>query len=184
MARPSKPVAVLLAEGKSHRTAEEIKQRMEAEQELLTGRSLRELPEVASNKIAHAEFLRVSKLLENIKKNDAIYETVINRYCLILAECSEVVERKQKIIKAAEKLEEAFENITDKCSITQVSDTSKALVALYKQAGECDRLLDMKRKMLFSIEKENIMTVSAAIRTVPKDVNKPKNPLLEVLAEQ
>ena len=42
--------------------------------------------EVKKNKIANKEFKRINELLKKIEKNDAIYEAVINRYCLIYIE--------------------------------------------------------------------------------------------------
>lgn len=44
-----------------------------------------------------------------------------------------------------------------------------------------DKQVQAKRKMLLEIEKENIMTVASALRSVPKKVEKKGNPLLEAL---
>jgi hypothetical protein len=46
---------------------------------------------------------------------------------------------------------------------------------------ECDRQVQAKRKMLLDIEKENIMTIAAALRSIPKKTDKPKSKLLEAL---
>ena len=68
MARPSKPVNVIEMEGRSHRTKKEIKQRKDAEVELLTGEKIKESKETKENAVAHKEFLRIKRLLENIGK--------------------------------------------------------------------------------------------------------------------
>ena len=89
MPTPPKPADVIMLEGKSHRTKKELRQRKKAEEDLLTGNRLRETKEVKENELAHKEFLRIRKLLEEIGKNDDLYSGVINRYCLLSAECKE-----------------------------------------------------------------------------------------------
>ena len=96
MPTPTKPFAVLKNEGKSHRTKKELKLREQGEKALSTGTKLKERQEVRKNKIAHKEFKRINELLSYIEKNDAIYEAVINRYCLIYAECVEFEDKKKK----------------------------------------------------------------------------------------
>ena len=44
-----------------------------------------------------------------------------------------------------------------------------------------DKQIQQKRKMLFDIERECGMTVSSAVRIVPKAAPKETNPLLEIL---
>lgn len=181
MARPSKPVTVLEAEKKSHRTKSELNSRRKAEDALTTGTTLRERAEVKSNPIAHAEFVRLSGLLDNIKKNDAIYETVINRYCSILAECVDLEKKREKIFDAAVKLEKKFDELGSDATFEEMREVTKGLSALYATMISCDKQIDAKRKMLLSIEKENIMTVAAALRTIPKQEEKKDNPLLAAL---
>ena len=94
MPTPTKPFKVLTTEKKSHRTKAELKIREEGEKSLSTEIELKERKEVKQNKEAHKEFKRIEKLLKNIGKNDAIYEVVINRYCLIQAECNKIKEKK------------------------------------------------------------------------------------------
>ena len=45
----------------------------------------------------------------------------------------------------------------------------------------CDKLLQQKRKMLLDIEKENIMTIASALRSVPKKAENKTNTLREAL---
>ena len=101
MPTPAKPVSVLEAEGKSHRTKAELEKRREGENALATGTSLKERPEVKKNEIAHKEFLRLNKLLKSIEKNDAIYEAVINRYCILHAECQDFQNRRNDFLRCS-----------------------------------------------------------------------------------
>lgn len=174
MPTPPKPAKIIELEGKSHRTKKEIRARKEAEASLLTGEKLKEAKEVRDNLKAHKEFLRMKKLLESIEKNDDLYGRVINRYCLLIAECAEFEEKREKMQERAEELEEhaADMEYDDYCRL-QI-DLSKQLIALDKQ-------VQTKRKMLFDIEKENIMTIAASLRSIPKKTDEKKNPLMEAL---
>lgn len=179
MPTPPKPFAVLVTEKKSHRTKAELKQRQQAEEALATGVALKERPEVKNNPVAHKEFLRVKKLLENIKKNDAIYEPIINRYCLLQAECHDIESMKNGIVDDIKELANRFANKEmDFIEYMSYKDSlQNKLIAL-------DRQLQAKRKMLLDIEKENIMTIAAALRSIPKKVEKAENPLLKALNGQ
>ena len=177
MPTPPKPFVVLVNEKKSHRTKAELKMREEGEKELSTDFKIKERKEVKQNKIAHREFQRIIKLLENINKNDAIYEAVINRYCLIQAECFEFEEKREKFYNDMSKLEDKYNE--DEMSLSEyyslINDMQKNIVNLDKQ-------IQSKRKMLLDIEKENVMTIASALRTIPKKEDKEvNNPLLKVL---
>ena len=52
---------------------------------------------------------------------------------------------------------------------------------LSKMAISYDRQIQTKRKMLFDIEKENVMTIAAALRSIPKQPETKKNALREAL---
>ena len=177
MPTPPKPFKVLSNEKKSHRTKAELKLREEGEEALSTDKKIKERTEVRNNKFAHKEFNRIVKLLENIDKNDAIYEPVINRYCLLQAECLEFEEKREKFYKDFEKLENEYdedENFTMKEYFTLVNSIQKHIIDLDKQ-------IQTKRKMLLDIEKENIMTIASTLRSIPKKENKDEDPLLKVL---
>ena len=105
MARPSKPASVIKLEGKSHRTKKELRNREQAENSLLSGMKLKESEEVKNNPKAHQEFLRVKKLLSGIDKSDDLYGSVINRYCLTLAECADFEEKREHAQELMDKLE-------------------------------------------------------------------------------
>lgn len=175
MPTPTKPLAVLKAEKKSHRTKAELKAREEGEKASITGVALKERPEVKNNAIAHKEFQRINKLLKSIGKNDAIYEAIINRYCILQAECFDF-ENKEKLYADIQELEEEYqqENISP-------TEYFKLKTALQKQIVMMDKQLQSKRKMLLDIEKENIMTIAAALRSIPKTEEKKSNALIEIL---
>jgi predicted nuclease with TOPRIM domain len=174
MPTPPKPFTVLKAEGKSHRTKKELKLREEGEKALATGVALKERPEVKNNPVAHKEFIRINKLLKKIGKNDAIYEAVINRYCLLQAECTEFEERREKFYEQMKELEE-------RVSEMEPDDYFKLQSEMQKNIINLDKQIQSKRKMLFDLEKENIMTIASALRSIPKKTEKNENPLLKAL---
>ena len=183
MPTPAKPYTVLKNEKKSHRTKAELSARKQGEEELMTSESLKERKEVKDNKFAHKEFLRIEKLLKNIGKNDAIYEAVINRYCMLQAECKEAEELRATYESLIQEIRAAIPELskedTDKY-LMELVEISKSLARIAAQIAACDKILGTKRKMLLDIEKENVMTVAAALRTIPKKEEK-ADPLLQIL---
>lgn len=187
MPTPPKPFTVLKSEGKSHRTKKELKQREEGEKSLSTGTALRERQEVKKNPVAHKEFMRINKLLKGIQKNDAIYEGVINRYCLMSAECSEIEEKREYAYSLIQKLEEQFEQSKGYLEGQELAKETRlfaeSISNLFKTLLDLDKQLQSKRKMLLDIEKENIMTIASALRIIPKKVENAsaKETILKVL---
>lgn len=175
MPTPTKPASVLKYEKKSHRTKAEMRQREKAEEDLLTGKKLKESQEVKNNELAHREFLRIKKLLAEIGKNDDLYSGVINRYCMISAECREFEEKRESIYRRQEELEKRSDEMEIDEYIKLQNETSKMILSF-------DRQIQAKRKMLFDIEKENVMTIASALRSVPKKPEKKKNALREALS--
>lgn len=179
MPTPSKPVNVIRMEGKSHRTKRELKERERAETQLLTGKVLKETDEVKENPIAHKEFQRLKKLLKSIEKDDDLYGAVINRYCILQAECLDFEQKRELMHSNMEKLEEQYDHYVANDTVMEyfriITQMQKNLIALDKQ-------VQAKRKMLMDIEKENIMTIASSLRSVPKKAEKKSNPLLEALA--
>lgn len=190
MSRPSKPFEVLTSENISHRTKAELSQRKQGEEALSSGTALKERSEVSDNKIAHKEFMRISKLLKNIQKNDALYESVINRYCMIQAECIDLEERREEFYSLLRNIRLTFNEITidisieDKISI--MLEVARELAKITTSMNNIDALIQTKRKMLLDIEKENILTISSALRSIPKKVEKPeeKDPMASILKRQ
>lgn len=184
MARPSKPVRVINAEKKSHRTKAEIAVREAGEAALLTGEKIRERQQTKENGIAHREFLRVKKLLESIGKNDAIYEPVINRYCLLQAECTGLEEKMTDMEECAKALRQIVEKWAAEGGLDEnaVCRMMRYINKIYSTVNTCDAHLQQKRSMLLAIEKECAMTIAAALRTVPKkEAHQAEDPLLKLL---
>ena len=178
MARPSKPFEVLIGEKKSHRTKAELAQRRQGEDALITGRAMRERPEVKADPVAHREFLRVNSLLKGIQKNDAIYEPVINRYCLLYAESLGFEEKREAVYASMLELEEDKDKFAAGGDLGAYYQTK---ASLQNAMLAIDRQIQAKRKMMFDLEKENIMTIAAALRSVPKKVEKPSSALLKAI---
>ena len=171
--RPSKPLALV----QGHRTKSEKRVRAKAESELLTGLSLKEYPDVRTNKVAHREFMRIKKLLKSIGKDDDLSGNILNTHCLLVAECKELEDIKLEFIKTLETFEE---NALDE-DITFV-EQMKMKISLQGQILGCDKALMAKRKMLLDISKENIMTISSALRSIPKkEQKKEKSPMTSFL---
>ena len=174
MPTPPKPAKLIALEGKSHRTKKELRDREKAEAALLTGKTLKETEEVKNNELAHKEFLRIKKLLRSIEKNDDLYGSTINRYCLLLAECSDFEKKRETIFERQKELEKRKDDMEFSEYINLQNDLIKSMLALDKQ-------VQAKRKMLLDIEKENVMTIAASLRSIPKKTEK-KNPLREALS--
>ena len=165
--RPTKPLALV----KGHRTKEEKKVREKAERSLLTGVALKEWPEVKNDPAAHKELLRIKKVLKAIDKDDALHEGVINRYCLLKAECSEFEEKRETLYQSKAELQEDYRSgkagDEENGGLTP-SQYYKLLADMQKSIINLDKQIMAKRKMMLDIEKENIMTIQSALRSIPK----------------
>lgn len=185
MARPSKPVSVLEAEKKSHRTKAELETRRKAESGLLSNKRLYERREVREDKTAHTEFQRVAKLMKAIGKDDALYSSGINTYCLLYAETVELHEQMKMLDTTAELLRQSFERLIDDPAGApepeEIISFEKSFTRLVSQRLNISAMIDKKRKMMLDIDKENVMTISAALRSIPKQPEKKENPLLAAL---
>lgn len=182
MPTPAKPHSVLEAEGKSHRTKAELELRREGEAALATGKTLRERPEVKNHPVAHREFIRLNNLLKTIGKNDAIYEAVINRYCTLQAECRDFEIKRESFYHDIEELESDKDLLVDSGDMT-LSTYYKLKSGMQANIISLDKQIQAKRKMMFDIERENIMTIAAALRSIPKKAEPEDNPLLKALME-
>lgn len=155
MARPSKAIS----NTNRHNTKAEVAHRAAAEKAALTGIPIREALEVKSSNAAHAEFVRVIELLSAAGKNDALYEAVINDYCLYKADILRYMAMR--------------ESIEDDDSM----DGGKR----YKLIMEADKQIEVYRAKRFAIEKENGFTIASALRAIPKKPEVKANPLLDAL---
>ena len=179
--RPSKPVAVIEAEGKSHRTQAELECRKAAEDAVLSHEPLFERAEVRRNKLAHAEFKRVAKLMDAIGKNDALYSSGLNTYCLLYAEIAELEEEKGRIRAMIDKLSDKAEAV---CDAEELVQAMKAIDKMLGKVLSVGTTIDQKRRLMLAIDKENVMTVSAALRSIPKTPEKEVNPILAALSDE
>ena len=181
LGRPSKPVAIIEAEGKSHRTKAELECRKAAEDAVLSHEPLFERTEVRRNKLAHAEFKRVAKLMDAIGKNDALYSSGLNTYCLLYAEIAELEEEKGRIRAMIDKLSEKTEAVCDAEELVQAMKVIEKMLGKVLSVGTT---IDQKRRLMLAIDKENVMTVSAALRSIPKTPEKEVNPILAALSDE
>jgi hypothetical protein len=180
MPTPNKPVSVLKAEKRSHRTQAEISGREKAEAAVLTGKPMRERPEVKNNKIAHALWLEIEENFTKIGKNDAIYEAVLNRYCQIQAEIVDFEKQKQTIWRMVEKFRAQFAKTVEAGNfepgekIRLMLEFEKEIPKLTSALNGIDTTVQSKRRMLLDIEDRNVMTVAGALRTVSKQPKEEK----------
>ncbi len=174
MPTPSKPTVVIKSEGRSHRTKAELELREKAEAALVTGKTLKMRAEVRANPAAKKEFNRVSKLLELIDKNDALVEGGINRYCSLTAEVLEFEEKREVFSKNIADLQKAYDEDQALHSaderVIPALDYFKTLAQMESAVISLDKQVMAKRKMLLDIEKENIMTIAAQLRSIPKKI--------------
>lgn len=164
MARSSKPVSMV----QGHRSKAELTVRENAEADLLTGEGWREYPEVKNNMVAHKFFKRLTDLYSRIDKNDAMIEPIINRYCLIQAECADFEAKRSQF---SANLDSLIDNDTleDKDKFKLESEMQKSIIAV-------DSAIQAKRRMLLDIERETLMTLKAQLASIPKKKEeKPKN---------
>ena len=174
MPRPSKSIKIIEMEGRKHLTKQEIAFREQNEAATLTGQGLIESKEVRENPEAHKAFLTTARLLGKIDKNDAIYSEVINRYCLLKAEILDLTDQQAEIRRDLADLKARKEEVD--------ADTYFKLIAsLGRQIDAKDRMIMQKRNAMFAIERENIMTIASALRSVQKRPEKKANPLMEAL---
>lgn len=185
MPRPSKTVNSL----RGHRTKAEIEARENAEKALKTGQKMKEFPEVKKDDVAHKQFRRLRPLMKANDKDDDLYSAVVNRYCQLYSEC-----------KAYETLKETYDALISELSADKQAvvkdfapegdDGDRITLAQYyrlkatfsKTIISLDEAIMRKRKMMFDIEKENLMTVASGLRSIPKTPQeKEESPLVALL---
>ena len=101
---------------------------------------------------------------EENKKDDVLFEGIINTYCLLLSEIEYFEERKVKIQQSLDELQDKKFNMEFEMYIKLQSD----LLNLF---NVCDKKILEKRKMMLEIGKENVMTIASAMRSIPKKPN-------------
>lgn len=169
------PVSLIVNNNLDHRTKAELELRKEAEKSLITGEKMRIWPAVRANPVAKKEFRRVIRILEAIGKNDAMYEGVINRYAMLKAECEDFQRVRDDMVDSRERLEQDYR---EKGSI-EASTYYQLIAKMQMNIVSVDKQIMAKRNMLLAIEKENIMTISGAMRAVPKKAENRKKSAME-----
>lgn len=157
MGRPPKDLRVLTG----HRTKAELETREKAEKALRTGRNMKKWPAVKANRFASARFNDIVKAFEAIDLNDVLFESTINRYCVILGECDDLEGDVRRAKADLEKLCDARYEMDP----VEYAEEYKRLMRVIVNA---ERMLAPRRNALLAIEKENIMTVVSKMRAVPK----------------
>ena len=177
MPRGSKAVSA----AKGHRTKAEISAREQAEQDMLSGKKLAEFPAVKGDPAAHAEFKRVAALMRAIGKDDALYSAAVNRYAELSSEIAQIQQDAARFRGLMDSLKQKFdESDPDSDDITAFA---KAYSGMLAQVNKLDDKVMQKRKMMGDIEKENCMTVQAALRSIPKETGKKDDsPLMKILS--
>ena len=170
MGRPAKSyLALIQSNDISKKSKAEIEQRKKGEESLLSKVKMREFPETKVNPKADLEYKRISKLMKKIEKDDDLFSSVINRYCMLKAECDEIIERRETIYETIQQLQEKWNSGTSELTEEAYFNLQAKLTAQYISM---DKSLGPKRKEMFSIEKENLMSIAGSIRCVPKQVIK------------
>jgi len=118
--------------------------------------------------------------LKAIDKDDAIYEPVINRYCMLQGECTDFEEQRNALSKSINELERDKEELLTSGEIT-LTAYYKLRSSMQTNMISLDRQIQAKRKMMFDIERENAMTIAAALRSIPKKIEPEDDPLRKVL---
>lgn len=163
MPQNRKPARLLLG----HISTEERTEREQYETGLISGEVWKEYPETKNNVTAHKFFERLTGLYERIGKNDAITEPVINRYCLLQAECTDF-ERKRDLFHAN------LESLLD-CAGMDDSEKFKLQATMQRSIIAADQQVMSKRRMLLEIEKEMLLTLKAQLSAIPpKAPDKPR----------
>lgn len=164
--RPPVPASVT----KGHLTKEEREMRENAEAALASSAPLTKWPSTKRKKFASEHFDRIVAAYGEIGMNDTLYEAVLNRYCTLLGECEELERKipaiKRRIRKTEKTWDERFREQMPEPK--EIVEFTKAISLLEKQANGLEMTLASKRGALLAIEKENVMTVLAKLRAVPK----------------
>lgn len=144
------------AENKSHRTKEELAAKEMAEN-VKSNRPIEACKQILSNKNLVVKYDNLITILESIGRNDALYETIINRYIILQGEIEEFEEQKKSVIRQLKTLTKSDMDQEQKINLGS---------KLNNQLINIDKQIMTKRKMLLDIEKECGFTIVSASRVV------------------
>ncbi len=149
--RPSKPIELLVLEGKKHLTKAEIELRRKKESEIRTKTKYVPSESVIKNKIAVQTFNKLKMLFSEIDFIDGLDEMIINRYCLMTAE-----------IDTLEKLLSQMGGDIEECK-----DVAER-ITLYKAMSNAEITVNRMRDMLLKIEDRMFLNPASRMRSIPK----------------
>ena len=155
----SRPKPLSLVQG--HRTKAEIEARAASEKALTTEEKMRMPNSVKANKAAEAHWKRLVKVLGMVGMNEAFYENVLGRYCILLAEHDHLAAERVKRQTAVDELRERRDEMDAK-------DYFELMQSVAGMVDATDRQIAKKRDQLLAIEKENLLTVQGKLRAIPK----------------
>jgi len=167
MTRPTKPLALI----EGHRTKSELEVRRDAELAMLTGEPMQRLFVAKDHPKAAKEFERLKSLLGRIGKDDDLYSRMVNTHCLLVEECDQIQGIRDQFIASKEELKADYRNDAlgdPESGGIKASEYYRLLAKLSDNIINCDKQLMVKRKMMLDIDKENILTVQSALRSIPK----------------
>lgn len=148
-----------------HFTKAEIESRKQSEAALTTAQNLQKSKAVKDNKIANRYFNRLITVLKDVQLNDGLFENVLNRYCLLLAEHEAARIDRERIERNLERLEEREPDMEFADYLLQSKNLTDQLLSV-------DRILSKKRDQLLQIERENLLTIQGKLRAIPKKPEK------------
>ncbi len=160
--RPSKPVELILLEGKTHLTKKQIAERKKKEESLKSDSPYQPNKKVKSNPVALEMFMKLQKLYKKIDYVDGLDENIINRYCLLTSE-----------VDAMEQLLQRMESDIDKC------ENSGQMVTMYKSISGMEGNLNRSRDMLLKMEDRLFLNPTARVKNVPKKQEEPQKTELD-----
>ena len=172
-----KPVSLVKGH---HVTKQEKTRREKLEQEKNTGEPMQASEMVKCNKFALEQFNEMKSIYKAINQDDKIHERTINRYCMMLADEKEFIERKSTLYEMLDKAKENYTNgeLEGEAYLTAVDN-------LYKSIFACERELKATRKMLLDVEKSSCLTLVDKLRAIPmKEETKEPSKLERYLAER
>lgn len=174
--RPPKQLTLV----KGHLTNAQKEIREKAEKALVTSYVMKPWVKTRANATAMKQFKKIKKAFSKIGHDDICFESVLNRYCIIFAECEETEETREMLIAGLrEMMLHKDELIKETGLLTYVNQ----MADLADKAAGCDRTLAKKREMMLAIERENIMTVNSKLRAVPKKApEEPQDEMEKLLA--
>ena len=163
----AKPLSLI----EGHRTKAELAARAAGEKALSSTEKMKAPAGAAKNKAAYAHWKRILQILAGVELNEAFYERVIWRYCLLLAEHDQLtVERETR----ADDLEHVRAEKSGAFDGMEPAEYYALLDARIRVLDLADKAVAKKRDQLLAIEKENLMTVQGKLRAVPKKPDKEK----------